>query len=176
MRLCRLLILLVAVAALTACARQPARQYYAASPPYAPQQHPSLQYHHQQQQQYPQQRYTPPVPQADLDTMMYGAPAPYRQPQPGYRPAYAPPRYAQPGYAPPRYAPPNYSPPGYRPPPIAYYRPPARMVRPAKPYIPIRALPIDDGPYTLDTGDGCASSYTARTRCPTPTRSMPRAR
>jgi polysaccharide export outer membrane protein len=27
------------------------------------------------------------------------------------------------------------------------------MVRPAKPYIPVRALPIDDGPYTLDTGD-----------------------
>jgi polysaccharide biosynthesis/export protein len=97
MRLCRLLMLLMAVAALPACNRTSWRHPYAASPPYAPQQYPSLQY--QQQRYAPRPQYAPPAPQADLDTMMYGAPAPYRPPQPAYRPAYAPPAYRAPPVA-----------------------------------------------------------------------------
>jgi polysaccharide export outer membrane protein len=133
--------LLMAVAALSACNRTSWRQPYAASPRYAPQQYPSLQY--QQQRYAPRPQYAPPAPQADLDTMMYGAPAPYRPQQPGYRPAYAPPAYR---------APPNA---GYRP-ARAVHWPTAPLHRPAKPYVArrsVHALPVDDGPYTLDTGD-----------------------
>jgi polysaccharide export outer membrane protein len=118
MRVCRFLILLTAAAALSACARRPPPHYYAASPP-----------------PYPAQR-------ADLDTMTYGAPAPYRPP-PGYRPA---PSY-QPAYRPP----PAY----YYPPPAAYrpVPPPSYTVRTATKYLPVQELPEDNGPYALDTGD-----------------------
>jgi polysaccharide biosynthesis/export protein len=107
MRLCRLLMLLMTVALLAACARQPARQYYAASPP---------------------------MVRSDLDVMTYGAPGRYRQPA-SYRP--------------------GYGQPVYRPPPAAYYPPPppSRTVRYATQYVPVRELPEDNGPYTLDTGD-----------------------
>lgn len=81
MRVCRFLILLVAVAVLAACARRQPPPYYAASPPHYPM----------------------PQPRADLDTMMYGAPG-YRPP-PGYRPAYRPAYAPPPGYY---YPPPAY--------------------------------------------------------------------
>ena len=137
MRVCRLLVLLLAAAAVTACARQPSRPYYAASypPPYPP----------------------PSAMRSDLDVMMYGAPAPYRQPRTAYRPAYAPPAGYRPAYAPPsNYAPSAYRQyPGYGPPPTAYrpVPPPSYPVRHATQYVPVRALPEDNGPYTLDTGD-----------------------
>jgi polysaccharide export outer membrane protein len=131
MRLCRFLVLLLAAAALAACARQPARQHYAASPPQL---------------------------RSDLDVVMYGAPASYRPPQTAtYRPAYGPPpqRYGPPpsGYRPaPSYGPPPAS---YGPPPMAYRAvpPPSYTVRHATQYVPVRELPEDSGPYTLDTGD-----------------------
>jgi polysaccharide export outer membrane protein len=81
--------------------------------------------------------YYPAQTRADLDTMMYGAPG-YRPP-PGYRPSY------RPAYPPPAYYPP---PPAYRPAP-----PPSYTVRTATRYVPVPALPQDNGPYTLDTGD-----------------------
>jgi len=92
----------------------------------------------------PQRQYyaaSPPMVRSDLDMMMYGAPASYRPP-PGYRPAYGPP--------------PTYRPaPSYGPPPAAYYPAPmpSRTVRHATQYVPVRDLPEDNGPYTLDTGD-----------------------
>jgi polysaccharide export outer membrane protein len=115
MRVCRFLVLLLAVAALAACARRPP-PYYAASP------------------------YQPaPHTRADLDAMVYGAPAPYRTPPSGYRPAYRP----------------SYPPPAYYPPPTAYrpVPPPSYTVRTATRYVPAPVLPGDSGPYTLDTGD-----------------------
>jgi polysaccharide export outer membrane protein len=64
MRVCRFLVLLVAIAVLAGCARQPSRQYAG-----------------------------PPPVRSDLDMMTYGAPAAYRQP-PMYGPGYgAPPAY-----------------------------------------------------------------------------------
>ena len=109
MRLYRLLILVLAVAALAACTRSPARQTVA----------------------------SPPMVRSDLDALMYGAPAAYRPPQgAAYR------------------VPPTYTP-TYAPPPAAYRQAPAqsRTVRYANQYVPVRALPVDDGPYTLDSGD-----------------------
>jgi polysaccharide export outer membrane protein len=101
MRVYRFLVLLVALAAVAGCARQPAKQYAAS-----------------------------PVVRSDLDMMTYGAPAQYRQP-PMYGPSYGPP------------------------PPTAYGPPPApsRTVRYATQYVPVREMPDDNGPYTLDTGD-----------------------
>jgi polysaccharide export outer membrane protein len=146
MRLCRFLMLLIAMAALTACARQPSRQYMA-------------------QQQYAAYQHYAAAQRSDLDTLIYGAPAPRdpRQPQQtaAYRPVQPPPGY--PSYAPPRsYAPPpayRAPPPAYRPPPPAY-RPPAAYYRPPPPPAVRHAsryvrmpLPEFDGPYTLDTGD-----------------------
>ena len=66
---------------------------------------------------------------SDLDMMTYGAPAQYRQP-PMYGPVVAPP-------------------------PVAYGPPPpqSRTVRYATQYVPVREMPDDNGPYTLDTGD-----------------------
>ncbi len=61
MRVCRFLVLLVAIAVLAGCARQPSRQYAG-----------------------------PPPVRSDLDMMTYGAPAAYRQP-PMYGPGYGPP-------------------------------------------------------------------------------------
>ena len=74
---------------------------------------------------------------SDLDMMTYGAPAAYRQP-PMYGPSSGP-----------------SSGPGYGPPPTAYGPPPApsRTVRYATQYVPVREMPEDHGPYTLDTGD-----------------------
>jgi polysaccharide export outer membrane protein len=99
MRLCRLLVLLLAVMVLAACARAPARQAMASSP-YVSQQAPSA------------------VVRSDLDALMYGPPpaqsyyrgryqtypsrtmapayAPMRQAAPVYAPAYAPMRQAMP--------------------------------------------------------------------------------
>lgn len=139
MRVCRFLVLLVAVAA-AGCARRPAQPYAAA-----------------------------PGARSDLDMMTYGAPAQYRQPAmygqnqtpgyaaqaqagPGYAPGYAPrPGYA-PGYPPPR---PGYAP-VYAPPPVAYGPPqpyPSPAVRQVTQYVPVREMPEQTGPYTLDTGD-----------------------
>lgn len=125
MRVCRLIGLVVACAALAGCANEPRRQYaqYAASPVY----------------------------RSDLDMMTYGAPAAYRQP-PMYGQRPAPTYTAQPGYRPPPaqvYAPA----PVYRQPPPAAYVPqpaPSRTVRHATRYVP---PPVEQGPYTLDTGD-----------------------
>ena len=72
MRGCRFLVLLVAFATVTGCARQPARPYAAS-----------------------------PVVRSDLDMMTYGAPAAYRQPPmygPSAGPGYGPPPTA---YGPP---------------------------------------------------------------------------
>ena len=46
--------------------------------------------------------------------------------------------------------PPSYNPPAaaYGPPPV-----PSSTVRYATQYVPVRHLPVDDGPYTLDSGD-----------------------
>jgi polysaccharide export outer membrane protein len=74
-----------------------------------------------------------PVVRSDLDMMTYGAPAAYRQP-----PMYGP-----------------NSGPSYSPPPTAYGPPPqqSRTVRYATQYVPVREMPEEYGPYTLDTGD-----------------------
>jgi polysaccharide export outer membrane protein len=131
MRVCRFLVLLVAVAAAAGCARRPAQPYAQAQ-------------------------------RSDLDMMTYGAPAQYRQPpmygqsQTSQTPGYA--AQAQAGYAPPQgYAPrpaPGYVP-SYAPPPSAYGPPPypSRTVRAVTQYVPVREMPEDTGPYTLDTGD-----------------------
>ncbi len=68
MRVCRFLVLLVALATVAGCARQPARQYAAS-----------------------------PVVRSDFDMMTYGAPAQYRQPPmygPNAAPGYGPPPIA----------------------------------------------------------------------------------
>jgi polysaccharide export outer membrane protein len=152
MRLCRFLMVLLAAAALAACARSPARQSMAMP-----------------------QDVQASASRADLDTLMYGAPAPrrypqtaayqplapaYRPPPPSYRP---PPNYPPPGYAPPGYRPAYAPPPGYAPPPAPSYQPPPAAYHPAPPpsypvryadkYVPVKQMPIDDGPYTLDSGD-----------------------
>ena len=92
-----------------------------------------------------------PVYRSDLDMMTYGAPAAYRQP-PMYGQRPAPTYTAQPGYRPPPA--PTYAPaPVYRQPPPAAYVPqpaPSRTVRYATRYVP---PPVEQGPYTLDTGD-----------------------
>ena len=82
MRLCRLLGLLIAVAVLAACARQPPRYAYAPPPP------------------------------PGIDTLVYGAPAAY-----------------------------------------VAVPPPSRTVRYATQHVPAYVPPVDEGPYTLDTGD-----------------------
>ena len=101
---------------------------------------------------------------SDLDEMTYGAPA-YRQPPPGYgpppgyRPAYGPPPGYRPAYSPqPSYGPPPAAyrpPPSYGPPPTAYVPapPPSYPMRHVTQYVPVRELPEDNGPYTLDSGD-----------------------
>jgi polysaccharide export outer membrane protein len=153
MRLCRspVLLLLLAGVALAACARQPSRQQMT-------------------QQQYAAHQHYASAQRSDLDTLMYGAPAPRQQQQhqhqqqhqkhhqhAAYRPPQPPPDYRPPGYAPP---PPVYRQPAYAPPPAAY-RPPRAYYRPPPPppprprytqYVPM-PLPEFDGPYTLDTGD-----------------------
>ena len=85
MRLCRFLVLLLAVIVLAACVRQPSRQV-AASPP--------------------------PGVRSDLDALMYG-------------------------------------------PPSAQSRTTAQYaaVRQVSQHVPMRAMPVDDGLYTLDSGD-----------------------
>jgi hypothetical protein len=160
MRVCRYLILVAAAAAMSGCARQPAPQYA----------------------QYPGMRAyaaSPQMVRSDLDEMTYGAPA-YRQPPraygppPGYRPAYGPPPGYRPAYAPqPSYGPPPAA--VYRPPPVAYVQPPppSYPMRHVTQYVPVRELPEDNGPYTLDTGDKFASWCSVRTRFPTPTPSTP---
>lgn len=139
MRVCRFLILLAAAAATAGCARQPAPRYA---------QQPGMQAY----------AAAPRMVRSDLDEMTYGAPAqrPQYGPPPGHRPAYAPQPSPRPAYGPaPSYGPPPpaYRPaPSYAPPPWAY-RPPPQPMRQATPYVPVRELPEDNGPYTLDSGD-----------------------
>ena len=127
---------------------------------------------------------SPQMVRSDLDELTYGAPG-YRQPPraygppPGYRPAYGPPPGYRPAYAaPPSYGPPPVAyrpPPSYGPPPVAYVPapPPSYPMRHVTQYVPVRELPEDNGPYTLDTGDKLRVVGSVRTRSPTPIRSMP---
>jgi polysaccharide export outer membrane protein len=130
MRVSRPKVLLVACTALAGCANEPPRRTYAAAP----------------------------AVRSGLDMMTYGAPAAYRQ-----RPMYG--QQQVQGQAPEQQAPAHqrpghqamaaYVPPVYRRPPPTYVPapppPPARShpVRDATRYVP----PIEQGPYTLDTGD-----------------------